>query len=174
MKKNFVILTDLGLLRACRVVQSATDRRLRLELLEELKPESALQKLTEQLTHEAGRFPKGTGANQVAGDFYVGERHNPALEQPQRLPRLLVRRVNVLLENGMVENCWLVASAPVRLRLLDELAPLVRAKIRETFPLDLTKAHPIELIEKLQPVVPRSAGKSRASHREFRAGQRAM
>jgi hypothetical protein len=85
-KSNLVIAADLGLLRAYRVVQGVTDRRPHLELVEELKPENAHQKLSDQVTDEAGRFPKGGGTGHVQGDLSVGERHNLELEQSSVQP----------------------------------------------------------------------------------------
>lgn len=57
MTTKLVIVADLGLLRGYRETQNAADRQSHLELIEELKPEIAHQKLSDQLTDQAGRFP---------------------------------------------------------------------------------------------------------------------
>lgn len=152
VKTNLVIVTDRGLLRVYQVIQGATDRKPHLELVEELKPESAHQKLTEQVSDGAGRFPKGRGVNHTAGELSVGERHNLELEQTRRLIRLLAGRINSLLGAGSVDCCWLAASAPIHLQLFDGLTAVARSKIRETLALDLTKDHPTELIGKFRGV----------------------
>lgn len=152
MTSNLVIVTDLGLLRVYRVVQSATDCQPHLKLVDELKPESAHQKLAEQVTDGAGRFPRGGGVNHIAGDLSVGERHNLELEQTRRLIRLLAGKINSILEDDTVEGCWLSASAPIHLQLLDELNAIARSKVREALALDLTKDHPTNLIKKFRRV----------------------
>jgi len=159
LKTNLVIVADLGLLRAYRVVQGVTDRQPHLELVEELKPENARQKLSEQVTDAAGRFSKGGGTYHVAGNLSVGERHNLELEQTRRLVSLLAGKINALLADDRVEGCWLAASSPIHLQLLDELTAAGRARIYETLALDLTKVPPAALIEKLQPDVTRRRGK---------------
>lgn len=132
LKTNLVLDTDLGLFRASPVVQGAADRQPHLELVEELKPERAHQKFSEQVTDEAGRFPKGGGVNHIAGDLSVGERHNLELEKTWRLIRLLAGKINALMADDRVEGCWLVASASIHLQLLGELTAAARPKIYNT------------------------------------------
>lgn len=148
-KTNFFITADLGLLRAYRLVQDTADRQPHLELVEELKPEAAHQKVADQVTDASGRFPKGGGAGHVAGDLSAGEQHNADLEQTRRLITLLATKINSLLTVDTVESCCLAVSAPIHLRLLDELTTPVRAKISQSLALDLAKLHPTELLKHL-------------------------
>jgi hypothetical protein len=69
MNTKLIIVADLGLLRAYREVQGPTDRQPHLELIEELKLERAHEKLSDQVTDQAGRFPRGGGAGNIPGDL---------------------------------------------------------------------------------------------------------
>lgn len=150
MRTDLIITADLGLLRAYRIVQGVHDRQPRLELIDELRPESAHEKLSEQLTDQAGRFPKGGGPGNVPGDLSAGERHNLELEQKRRLIKLLAQKINALLGEERVTGCFMAASAPSHTELLDALDATARAKIEKILPLDLTKADPQELLDRFQ------------------------
>lgn len=150
MRTDLIITADLGLLRAYRIVQGINDRQPHLELVDELRPESAHEKLSEQLTDQAGRFPKGGGSGNVTGDLSAGERHNLELEQKRRLIKLLAERINALLAEETVTGCFMAASAPIHTELLGALTATVRAKIEKIVPFDLTKAEPRELLERFQ------------------------
>jgi hypothetical protein len=144
-KTKVIVAADLGLLRAYRVVQAPTDRQPHLELLDELRPEIAHQKVSAQLSDQAGRFAKGSGARGVPGDLSSGEQHDLSLEKQRRLIKLLAGSINTLLaKTGVV--CSLAASAPIHRRLLDELAEPVRAKITTTLARNLTKSAPAALL----------------------------
>lgn len=145
LKIKVIVTADLGLLRAYRVVQAPTDRQPHLELLDELRPEMAHQKVSDQLTDQAGRFAKGSGAHGVPGDLSSGEQHDLGLEQHRRLIKLLAGRINTLLAGAGVV-CSLAASAPIHRRLLNELAEPARAKITTTLARNLTKSNPATLL----------------------------
>jgi hypothetical protein len=131
------------------VVQGVNDRQPHLELLDELRPPSAHQKLADQVTDQSGRFTKGRGPADVPGDLPAGEQHNLELEQRRRLTALLADRIAALLaEDGV--SCFLAVSAPIHLQLLEQLPAPVRAKIEQTLTLDLTKESPTALLERFQ------------------------
>jgi len=146
LNKHLVIASDLGLLRAYRVVRGAARRLPHLELVEELAPQSAHLKLSARVSDKAGRFPQGRGANPAAGNLSAGEPNKSELEQTRRLVRLFAARINTLLRDDVVEDCWLAASPPIRHRLLNQLKAPARAKIRKTFALDLARAHPVKVL----------------------------
>jgi Protein required for attachment to host cells len=146
MKTKLIIVADLGLLRAYRKVQDLGDREPHLELIEEIRPEAAHQKLSQQLTDQAGRFPKGNGASIVAGDLSAGERLNLESEQERRLIRLLSDKINTLLADRAVTSCFLAAEAPIHKQLLDALSPQSRSKIRQVLASDLSKLEGKELL----------------------------
>lgn len=94
---KLIIVADLGLLRVYREVKRPQDREPHLELIEELKPEAAHEKLSDQVTDQAGRFPRGSGANMTTGDLSAGERLNLDAEQTRRLISRLAETINVQL-----------------------------------------------------------------------------
>ncbi len=85
MNKTLLIVADLGLLRAYRETKNMVDRQPHLELIEELKLENAHQKLSDQVTDQAGRFPRGGGAANISGDLSAGGSLNSEAEQNRRL-----------------------------------------------------------------------------------------
>jgi hypothetical protein len=154
MKTKLIIVADLGLLRAYRQVQGLGDREPHLELIEELRPEAAHQKLSEQLTDQAGRFPKGGGASIVPGDLCADERLNLEAEQERRLIRLLSDKVDMLLADERVASCSLAVGAPLRRQLLNDLSPQSRSKIRQIVAADLSKVEARELLARFAKAVP--------------------
>lgn len=150
MSSNLIITADLGLLRAYQIVQGRMDRKPHLELVDELKPESAHQKVSDQLTDQRGRFSKGGGPGDMPGDLSAGEQHDYELEQRRRLTKLLAERISALLADDAVTTCYLAASAPIHLQLLEQLVAPARAKVVKTLALDLTKAAPADLLGHFQ------------------------
>lgn len=145
MNTKLFIVADLGLLRAYREVQRRQDRQPHLELLEELTLESAHAKLSEQVTDQAGRFPKGAGTGDVPGDLSAGERLNLETEQSRRLISQLAGRINALLADDAVTQCALAASAPVHKQLLAALNPGARRKLSQVLASNLARTDPQEL-----------------------------
>jgi len=149
MRTNLIIVADLGLLRAYRVVKGANDLQPHLELVDELRPESAHQKIADQVTDQSGRFSKGQGPAGVPGDMPAGEQHDLELEQRRRLVNLLADKIaSLLAEEGI--SCALAVSAPIHRQLLERLAPPVRARIEQTLALNLTKESPDALLERFK------------------------
>lgn len=143
---KLIIVTDLGLLRAYREVKRPQNREPHLELIEELTPEAAHEKLSDQVTDQAGRFPRGGGAANIPGDLSAGERLPLEAEQNRRLIELLAGRINALLADDGVMDCWLAASAPIHKQLLDALNPKEREKISQVLPSNLAGNDPQELL----------------------------
>lgn len=150
MKTKLIIVADLGLLRAYRVVHNQFSRTPHLELLEELQPEAAHTKWRDQLTDQAGRFPRGDGANHFTGSISAGERHDLREEQQRRIIGRLAGHINRLLADDDVAACSLAASAPIHRVLLQEVRESVRPKIQQVLASDLAKTEPRELLNHFQ------------------------
>jgi hypothetical protein len=146
MNKSLIIVADLGLLRAYRKTQIKADREPHLELIEELKTESAHQKLSEQVTDQAGRFPRGGGAANISGNLSAGESLNSESEQNRRLIILLAGRINELLAEDDVIRCSIAISSAIHNQLLEAIDPKARAKIGQSLASNLVKTDPIELL----------------------------
>lgn len=151
MKSKLIMVADLGLLRGYRVVQGINDHQPRLELVDEWRPQNAHEKLSDQVTDKAGRFPRGSGAGNVPGDLSAGEHHNLELEQRRRQIKFLADRIASLLDNQNIAGGMLAAAVTIHDQLLDALAAPARAKIDKTLALDLTKADPSELLARFAP-----------------------
>ena len=145
MNTKLIIAADRGLLRAYREVRGFADQQPHLELIDELKPDAAHEKLSEQVSDRAGRFPRGSGAGHIPGDLSAGERLNLEAEQSRRLIELLAARINALLEDDDVTRCSLAASAPMHKQLLDALSPKARGKVSQLLASNLAKTEPGEL-----------------------------
>lgn len=146
MKNTLVVVTDLGGFKAYRVDDDVLHRNPRLELLEEFNNAEAHAKLLETVTDLGGRFPRRTGTSRATRAMSDGERHNIELEQRKRGVRKMATRLNSLMGDGNVEQCWLAASREMNHQLLDELDPQVRAKIELNIPADLMKVSKAELL----------------------------
>ncbi len=145
MNTKLIITADRGLLRAYREVRGFADRQAHLELIDELKPEAAHEKLSDQMSDQAGRFPRGSGAANIAGDLSAGERLPIETEQSRRLIELLGGRINTLLEDDGVGHCSLAASAPIHKQLIEALSPKARGKIGQVLASNLAKTDASEL-----------------------------
>lgn len=146
MKNTLVVVTDLACLKAYRLENNHPNKSLRLELVEEFNNAEAHGKLGDKVSDLSGRFPRRTGAQHTTGAMSDGERHNIELESRKRLVRQLAQRLNRLLGSKEVERCLLAASREINHQLLDELEPLVRAKIEKNIPVDLTKLDRAEIL----------------------------
>jgi hypothetical protein len=139
MKNTLVVITDLGCFKAYRLENHQPNQSVRLLPVEEYNNAEAHDKLVEQVTDLAGRFPRATGASIASGAMSDGERHNIELERRKRMVRQLAQRLNALLRSNDVETCFLAASREINRQLIEELEPQARAKILKNVPADLTK-----------------------------------
>ena len=137
---------DLGCLKAYRVETGPLNRSPRLELVGEFNSADAHDRLVDKVTDLAGRFPRSQGGPNGPGGMSGGERHNIELESRKRLVRQLAQRLNALVRDPEVAHCLLAASLEINRSLLEELEPLVRAKIQKNIHADLTKVERGELL----------------------------
>lgn len=144
--KTLIIVADLGLLRAYSQTQSIADLQPHLELIDELKLESAHQKISDLLSDQAGRFPQGGGAAHISGNLSAGESLSTEAEQTRRLISQLAVRINALLAGENVTDCSIAISGPIHNQLLEALVPKARAKIDQILTSNLTKIAPSDLL----------------------------
>ena len=146
MNKTLLIVADLGLLRAYRETQNNADRKPHLELVEELKPESAHQKFSDQVTDQAGRFPRSGSDTTISGVLSSGESLNAEAEQNRKIINQLAGRINALLADNTVTRCSIAISGAIHNQLLEAIDPKARAKIGQILASNLTKTNPNELL----------------------------
>lgn len=150
MKNTLVLVTDFGGFKAYRLENNQPHSSPRLELLEEYTDQAAHRKMVEQVSDLAGRFPRRTGARGATGAMSDGERHNIELEKRKRGVRNLAGRLDSLMQNPEIEQCFLAASREIMNPLLQELSPGSRSKIGMNIPADLMKASKVELLRQFQ------------------------
>jgi hypothetical protein len=145
MKRTLIVVTDLEELKAYRLDNDPTHRTPRLDLVEQFNTD-ANRKLVEEVSDQAGRFPRATVAPNIMGGMSQGERHNIELEKRKRCVRRIAGQINSLLMDGDIERCLLAASREMNNSLLGELDPKARHKIEINVPADLTKVSKAELL----------------------------
>lgn len=150
MKNTLVLVTDFGGFKAFRLENDPPHSSPRLELLEEYKDVEAHRKMVEQVSDLSGRFPRRTGTRGAGGAMSDGERHNIELEKRKRGVRNLAGRLDSLLQNPEIEQCFLAASREIMHPLLQELSAGARSKIGMNIPSDLMKASKVELLRQFR------------------------
>ena len=141
MKKQLLIVTDLGSFKAYSVDYSALNATPRLELIEHFHPEEP--RIADSLSKLAGRY-RAPGAR---GGATWGERNNIDLEERKRLIRRLSGRLNALMGDGAVDSCYFAASKGIDHQILDSLTRAAHAKIKKNLPADLIKASKEKLLD---------------------------
>lgn len=145
MKNTLVLVTDFAGYKAYRLENEQPYSSARLELLEEYTDSEAHRRLVEQVSDLSGRFPRG-GARSAAAAMSDGERHNIELEKRKRGVRKLAGRLDPLMQDPKIEQCFLAASREIMHPLLAELSPGARSKIGMNIPADLMKASKVDLL----------------------------
>src|SRR6266498_208824 len=168
MKKQLLIVTDLGSFKAYAVDNSHLHSTARLELIEHFNPEQPHRKMADKSSNLAGRYRAAGGK----ASTLFGERHNIKLEERKRHIRQLAKRLNVLISDGDVDSCYLAASKGIDHQILSALSPVAHAKIKRNLPADLIKTSKQKLLGYFglraeKPPVPKARSKNGAA-RGFR------
>ena len=146
MNSHLIIVADRGQLRAYRRLHKSPNRSPHLELIAEQEPSAPHEKLSDQVTDQAGRFPRGRGAGGTSGDLSAGEQLHQQAEVDHRVLEQLAAKIDTLLADDLVADCLLAVSAPIHKQLVDLLAPKSRDKIKQVLASNLAKADPTELL----------------------------
>jgi hypothetical protein len=148
MKNTLLVVADLAGFKAFKIEnRNHLNRTPRLEFVQQFNNAQAHGRLVDKVTDLSGRFPRGTGVK-AGGAMSDGERHNIELEARKRLIRQMAQRLNTLARTLGVDECFLAASREINHPLLEELEPMVRAKIVKNIPADLTKLGRTELLRR--------------------------
>jgi hypothetical protein len=146
MQKKWVVLADLGSMKAYKVDDNSLNSHPRLELLDALEISEVHAKLSETVSDQAGQFARGSRGAGASHDIASGERHNIELEQRRRWVRQLAGRIDDVLRRGDVDVCWFAAGKEINHLILDELSTEARAKITKNVPSNLTKVEKLDLL----------------------------
>lgn len=146
MNKTLYIVADSSLLRAYLATQIDTDCQAGLEMVDELKPDSAHQRIPEQSGYQSGCSVRGGGGAGIDGSSSASESLNSRAEQGRRLVSRLAERITALLDDREVISCCIAIGGSIHHQLFDAIDPKARAKIGQVSESDLTKADPAELV----------------------------
>jgi hypothetical protein len=146
MAKKLLIVTDLGRFKAYRFEESPLYSTPRLELLED-RDTKVNERMSEQVTDQAGQFSKGARSFAAVNDMSNGERHNLALEIRRRAVKELADLISQILKQENVDGCYLAAGSEINQTLLDALPPHVRARIEKNVTANLTRLNAAQIIE---------------------------
>ena len=150
MKNTLVLVTDFGGFKAFRLENDHPHSSPRLELLEEYTDADAHRHLSDQVSDFSGQFPRRSGPAKSGGAMSDGERHNIHLEKRKRGVRKLAGKLDSLMQDPTIEQCFLAASREIMNPLLEELSPGARSKIGMNIPADLMKASKVELLRQFR------------------------
>lgn len=144
MGQKLVVLADLGELKAYRFTRDLTQPFPKLELMADMEFTEAHGRFIDKYTDEAGRFPVyGQG-----GPMAIGEQHNLELERERRLIKILAEAVGEIVNREQPEYWSFAAPKEINERVVEQIDPLVKAKMVRNLPLDLVKAEKSELMQR--------------------------
>jgi hypothetical protein len=145
MKTTLVATFDSGRFKAYRLEESPRMSTPRLTLLEEWETE-VNRRISEQVTDQAGQFPKGSRTFAQINDMADGEQHNLDLERRRRSVKRIAARIGELLEREKLDSCYLAASQELNHAVMEGLAAHVRPKIQKVVAANLTRLNASEVI----------------------------
>lgn len=148
---KLIITTNLGLLRAYEEAIDEENQKPRLIMVKEMSLSEAHEKLSDQTSDQAGRFPRGSTTTNTTGQSY-GERHGLEVEQTRQLINLIAKTIDELLADENVTKCWLAASAPIHKQIHENLNGKNATKIKKLVALDLVQKGPADLLDHLSKV----------------------
>jgi len=148
MKRTLVAVADLGCFKAFKLVRGVGDSRPHLELVGKTLQQEVRTRISDQVTDNAGRFPRVSGSRDVSRPgMSIGDRHDLVLEQQRRAIQSIADELNTMLSDDQFVACWLAVASSIHQSLLSALKPRVKAKIDKFLALDLTKSDPKDVIQ---------------------------
>lgn len=142
MKNTFIVLADLGHLRAFQPQKAEPGVGREFDLKEiKLAPLSHVPSpVSEQVTDQAGRFAAGAAPGSARGcGMSHGEAHNLQTEDERRLIKELAARIDALIAKHNPARWILAAPSAILPRVKDSLHPTSKKVLAETQAADLTK-----------------------------------
>ena len=150
MKQRLVIVTDLGAFKAYRVDDDGLSSNPRLDPVDAFETVAINQKLSEQLSDQAGQFRKGAVIFASINDQGNGERHNIVLENRRRSAKDIAEAISNLLKDNEFDSCYFAAPKEINNQLLSFMTPEARGKIEKNLGLDLVNVAPNQLLKHFQ------------------------
>ncbi len=142
MKNTFIILADLGHLRAFQPQKAEPGRGREFDLKEiKLAPlRHVPTPISEQVTDQAGRFAAAGAPGSARGcGMSHGEAHNLQTEDERRLIQKLASRIDAVIAKRSPSRWILAVPSAILPRVKDALHPSSKKILVETQAADLTK-----------------------------------
>lgn len=144
MAHKIIVLADLGELKAYRLSRDLTQPLPALELVADMEFTETHGKFIDKYTDAAGRFP----VYGHEGPMAIGEQHDLELERERRMIKILAETIDELITREQPDYWSFAAGKEINERVLEELDPLVKARLVRNLPLDLVKAEKAELLQR--------------------------
>ena len=141
---SFVIVADLGSLKAYRVDETPT-RGPSLHLVQAFNLTDAHGKLIDKVTDSAGRFPVTDGAGAHRGAASIAERTQLENETDRRIHKQLADQIAKIVNDNGTEGWSFAAPSEIHSAVVDLLPSRVRDRIVEHVKSDLVKIEPAKL-----------------------------
>lgn len=143
---EIIITADLGAMNIYEIVRDPL--RIASNRLEKIKSsvaEEPRMKASEKFTAAAGRFYQGGGTDGTIAGF--GEPHNVEKEAEKRLIKRIAYDINGLIAEKGCDKWYLAAERRITNQILDLLTPEVKAKLKKSVAVNLTKTDKSKLME---------------------------
>lgn len=144
---TIVIVTNLGRLKAYRVVETPT-RGEKLDLVESMNFVNAHIPYSGRVTDSSGRFPMGGGpvGGGTSPQMSTYEAMTAGLENERRLMKEVSNHIEEILMREKPEQWYFAATSEIHQAIVDELSPDLRARLTRSVLLDLSKMHPTDML----------------------------
>lgn len=140
--KALMIATNLGQLKAYRVIRDPDEPSPTIDLIEERDLAGRSSHVAERVTDQAGRFPSGS-----VGMAY-GERHGEAEKAERDALDEVASSVEKLAAAETESILYLAAPKTIYGQLKKRLSSPVQKRIRRSLELDLTKLPKLDLLQR--------------------------
>lgn len=147
---KLVILTDLGTFKAYRMVEDRASSSARLEPVDAYETECGDDRISRKVSDDYGNQTKGSVNFAAINDGASGEPHNLWQEEEKRSVRMIVNRMNELLDQDDYEGCYFAASNEINNSIVDNLNPKLRGKIEKNVHKNLVNAKREEILSHFQ------------------------
>ncbi|TDU69422.1 protein required for attachment to host cells [Prosthecobacter fusiformis] len=137
---SLVVVTDRGHFRAYKANDGTLVQTDVMEMAE------ALEKLSDQLTDQAGGFPSSESQGQGNS---TGERLPLEAELELRSIRRIGQRIQELLNEHTIKDWGLIAAPEINSAILDQLSPADRDKLTLNLKRNLAHQSPAEIKQRL-------------------------
>lgn len=143
MTRKLLVVTDLGRFKAFVFEDSDEFSHPRVELIEEWETQ-VNERISDQVTDQAGQFSKGGLSFAAVSDMSNGEQHNLGLEQRRRAVKKVANRIHELIRDRKdLNGFYLAAGKEINTTLLEAMNAGDRSRVEKNVHSNLTRIpHP--------------------------------